>query len=99
MDPLASEEGLKLVEKGWGAADLPGRDAALQAERHDRPGGFADAPFDGMEAEGAVGDVRHAEVLAGGEQVLDPDRHERAERDLERPAAEVEVSGAACPGM
>ena len=59
------------------------------------PGRLADVPFDRMHAEGAVGDVRDAEVLAARQQVLDAHRDHRAERDLERPAAEVEVAGAA----
>ena len=40
-------------------------------ERSQRPGGLAHAPLDGMQAEGAVRDVRHAQVLAGRQQVLE----------------------------
>ena len=47
------------------------------------PAASPDAPFDRMDAEGAIGDVRDAEILPAGQQVLDADRDHRAERDLE----------------
>ena len=48
-----------------------------------------------MEAVAAVGDVRRAQVLAGRQQVFHPPRNQRAERDLERQRADVDVVDAA----
>ena len=45
---------------------------ALGAERGEVAGGLAGVPLDRVQAEGAVGDVRGAEALAGGDQVLEP---------------------------
>src|SRR5690606_41140394 len=63
----------------------------LQAERGQEAGDLADAPLDGVHPVAAVRDVRGADVLARGEQVLHPDRDQRAERDAQRRRAEVDV--------
>jgi hypothetical protein len=44
-----------------------------------------------MEAEAAVGDVRHAEVLARGKQVLHASWYKCPKRDLERQRRHVDV--------
>jgi hypothetical protein len=69
-----------------------GRHVSVGAERGERAGRLADVPFHGVEAVRAVGDVGRAEVLVAGQQVRHPPRQERAERDLERTAADVEVA-------
>ena len=61
--------------------------------------GFADVPLDGVQAVAAVGEVGGADVLAGGEEVLDPARQKRAERDLERARGEIDVVVAAAAGV
>ena len=76
-----------------------GRCRVVQAERRERAGGLADGPLDRVEPIAAVGDVGHAQVLAGGQQVLDPPRDQGAERDLERQRADVDVVVAAGAGV
>ena len=56
----------------------------FKAERGERAGGFANVPFDRMKTVTTVRDVRCANVLARGQQVLQADRNQRAERDLKR---------------
>src|SRR5690242_14338644 len=73
--------------------------AALEAERAEKPGHFAHVPLDRMDPERAIGNVGHAEVLSAGQQIFAPDRNHRPERDLEWPAPEIEVAGSADPGM
>jgi hypothetical protein len=63
----------------------------LQAIRGQQACHLADVPLDGMQPKRAVGDVRDSEVLAAGQDILHADRNHRAERDLEGPAADVEI--------
>ena len=67
----------------------------FKAKGRERPGGLADSPLDGMKAVAAVSDMRRTQVLARRQQVLDSSRDQRAERDLERQRADVDVVVAA----
>ena len=98
--PSRRSSAWNVFEKLRTIPDRPRRDASVRGRTP--PGCPAASPTfhsTGMHAEGAVGDVRDAEVLPARQQVLDAHRDHRAERDLERPAAEVEVAGAADAGM
>src|SRR6185312_11480688 len=95
LDALSDQQRLIVLQEMLAIPDGPGRLFPFEAERRQHARRLADAPFDRMNAERAVGDVRDPEVLPPGEQVLDADRNHRAERDLEGPAAEIEVAGAA----
>jgi hypothetical protein len=46
--------------------------------------------LDGMQAEAAVGDVGSAEALAGGDEIVDAHRQQRAQRNLERTGARAQ---------
>ena len=48
-----------------------------------------------MQPERTIRDVCYPQILAAGEQILDADRNQRAERDLERPAPKIEIPGTA----
>ena len=72
-----------------------GETLSLEAERREEPGDLADVPFDRVQAEAPLVMCVTPRFLPPGQQVLDAHRDQRAERDLERPAAEVEVAGAA----
>src|SRR5439155_5445487 len=76
-----------------------GRGAAGQAEVGEQAGDLADVPLDRVQPVAAVGDVRGADVLAGGQQVVHPLRDQRAQRDLERARAHVDVVVAAGRGV
>src|ERR1043166_3121866 len=97
LDALPPQQCLECFEKLRTVPDLPRRELPFEAERRQDAGGLPHVPFDGVQAEGAVGDVRDAEVLPARAQVLDAPGNHRPERDLERPAAEVEVAGPADP--
>jgi hypothetical protein len=58
---------------------------------HEVPGSLAGVPLHRVQPVGAVGDVGGADRLAGGDEVLQPLPDERAERDLERVAVEVDA--------
>src|SRR3954454_3911654 len=58
--------------------------------------GFADVPFNGMEPITAVAYVCAPDVFAGSQKIFDAFRNERAERNLKRERADVDVVGAAC---
>src|SRR5690606_37170180 len=75
------------------------RGAVLQGEGGQPPGGLADVPLDGVQAEAAVGDVGGADVLGGGQQVGLLRRQLRAQRDLEGHAGDVDVVVAAGGGV
>jgi hypothetical protein len=62
-------------------------------------GRLADVPLDGVQPVGAVGDVGGGDVLGAGQEVREPDRDQRAERDLERAAGDVDVRVAARGGV
>src|SRR4051812_13287364 len=75
--------------------DGPGSLLPFEAERGQDARRLTDVPFDGMNAEGSVGDVRDAQVFAARKQVLDANRDHGPERDLERPAPEIDVARSA----
>src|SRR5215210_6855442 len=52
-----------------------------------------------MQPVATVGDVGSPEVLAGRQQVPDANRDQGAERDLERPAAHIDVTASGGAGM
>ena len=95
LDPRRVELGLHAREQPGLRADRARRHAVRVAERGQVPRGLAGVPLHRVEPVGAVGDVRRADRLAGGQQVLEPDRHERPERELERAARQVDVGVAA----
>ena len=69
------------------------------AERRQVAGRLAGAPLDRVQPVGAVGDVRRRDVLRARQQVVDPHRDQRAERDLERRAGDVDVGSPAGRGV
>src|SRR6185437_1605754 len=99
LDAFAGEECLEGFEELRTMSDCARYMMPLQAERGEQAGRFANIPFDGMNAERAVRDVRNAQVLAAGQQILDPDGQHGPEGDLKRPTADVEVAAAADPRM
>ena len=96
---MSYQQQLELLETFRAIPDRPRCGVPLQAECCQYPGDFADVPFDRVDPERAIGDVGDAKVLSAWQQVLDPHGDHRAERDLEWPAAEIEVAGSADPGM
>src|SRR5918993_2738062 len=52
-----------------------------------------------MQPVATVGDVGSPQVLAGRQQVSDANRDQGAERDLERPAAHIDVAASCGAGM
>ena len=93
--PSPPQQRLKLVEKRAAIPDRPRREPRVRGRRLPGARRPRRRSIRRMHAKRPVRDVRDAEVLAARQQVLDADRDHRAERDLERPAAEVEVAGAA----
>ena len=63
----------------------------VQAERGEQSGRFTDVPLDGVQAVAAVGQVRDAEILARGEEVLDALGDQGAQGDLEGERSDVDV--------
>src|SRR5687768_11764245 len=90
LDALPPQQCLKRSEKLRTVPDGSRRKFSFETEGRQDSGGLPHVPFDGVKAEGAVGDVRDAEVLPARQQVLDAHRDHGAQRDLEGPAAEVE---------
>ena len=80
-------------------SDRPRRYFAVETERHKEPGGLADVPFNGMHPERAVGDMGHAEILSAGQEILEAHGDHCAQRNLKRPAAEIEIACPADSGM
>src|SRR5918998_2800304 len=93
------ELGLQRREQAWLRAHRARQRAPLAAERRQVSGRLARVPLDRVQAVRAVGDVRRPEALAGGDQVVDALVHERAQRELERAAREVDVGVAAGRGV
>src|SRR5687767_14072166 len=73
----------------------PWQDAAFETERRQQTCRFAHVPFDGMHSKGSVRNVRNSQVLTSRQQILDAYWNQCSERDLERPAPKVKVTGAA----
>ena len=67
----------------------------LNGVRRDAACGLADIPLDRVEAIAAVRDMRRADVLARGEQVVDAPRNQCAQRNLKRQRTDVNVIVAA----
>ena len=67
---MGGEAGLEVGQQLGGVADLAWGELVVEAVGGEGSGGFADVPFDGVETVAAVGDVRDAEIFAGGEEVL-----------------------------
>src|SRR5208337_93404 len=65
-----------------------------QTERRQQPRRFTDVPLHRMQPITTVGDMRDPEVFAGGQEVLDPLRQQRAERYLEWQRCHIQV---VCP--
>src|SRR6185312_68432 len=97
LDTLLPQQGLEFFEKRGSVPDLPRHEFPFKAEACEKTGGLADVPFHRMEAECTIGDVRHAKVLSARQQVFHPHWDHGAQRDLKRPAAEVEVAGPTNP--
>ena len=89
--PAPSSSAWKRASSAGRSATARGGTPAPGAERGEVAGRLAGVPLDRVQAEGAVGDVRGAEALAGRDQVLEPLRDQRGERQLERAAGDVEV--------
>src|SRR5689334_10420737 len=99
FDALSHQQRLEFVQERRAISHRPRHDVPVDAERREESRSLADVPFDWMNAERSVGNVRDAEILSARQQVLDPHRNEGPERNLERPAAEIQRTGAADAGM
>ena len=71
--------------------------AVVQTESRQLARGLAGRPLVGVQPEAAVGDVGGADVLARRQQVVDPDRQQRPERQLLRPVLAVQAQRVALP--
>src|SRR4029077_120315 len=69
LDAVLLQAALKVLKKLGCITHAPRQLLAVQAERRQCPGGFADVPFDRVKAVAAVGDMRDAQVLARGQQI------------------------------
>jgi hypothetical protein len=87
---LAGKRVLELPQQVRVPVHRSRRHAPLQRECGERARGLADVPLDGMQAEAAVGDVGSAEALAGGDEIVDAHRQQRAQRNLERTGARAQ---------
>src|SRR4051812_8869206 len=90
LDALVAQQCLKVLEPLRAISDRARRKALFEAEHRQESGDLTHVPLDWMEPESTVGDVSDAQVLPTRKQVLDSNRHHRAERDLKGPTAEVE---------
>ena len=72
LDALRLDSALEILQQFLVVPDLPRRPARRDGVRRRAARRFADVPFHRMQPVAAVGDVRHAEVLARRQQVLDP---------------------------
>ena len=95
LDALAPQQRLEGLEPLWPVPDASWSELPLQAERSQQSGDLSHVPLHRMDAIGAIGDVSDAEILAPGQQVLQAHRHHGTERYLERPATQVQITGAA----
>src|SRR5690606_11107760 len=82
---------LEFVQQRPVVTNVSRRLVVRQAEGGQGTGRFADVPFDRVQAVAAVGDVRGADVLAAGDEIFDPLRQERTERNLKRQSGHVDV--------
>ena len=90
---------LEIVQMRFGIAHLARGQPLVQAIRRERPGRFADIPFDRMQPIAAIGDMGHAQILARRQQVLDPLGYQRSQRNLEGVAADIDIGAQACARM
>ena len=67
----------------------------MDGARGDSASGFANIPFDGMQTITAVRDMRHPDIFAPGQEVINTPRDQRAERNLEAQRSNVDVVVAA----
>src|SRR5262249_51911587 len=91
LDTIGLQQSLEFGQALRVLADLPGRHLAQQAVCRQRSRRFADVPLDRVQPITAVGQMRHAQVLARREQVHDPSRQKGPEGDLEGERATVDV--------
>src|SRR5689334_7283351 len=83
-DALLKQLALKFTAAWKVLIHVPRKALASEAEGGEQPGRLADVPFDGMEAVGAVCEMRCPQILAGRQQVGHTFRYERSQRNLER---------------
>src|SRR4051812_26898384 len=99
FDALLDEQRLEIVQQRSAVPHGSRCNMSVDAERREESRCLTHVPFDGMNAKCSVRDVRDAEILSSGQEVLDPHGNECPERNLERPAPEIEIAGAADTGM
>src|SRR4051812_33452429 len=88
FDALSHQQRLEFVQERRAISYGSRRNVPVDAERREESRSLAHVPFDRMNAERSVRNVRDAQTLSSRQQVLDPYRNEGSERNLERPAAE-----------
>ena len=91
FDALILEQALERRGSSIVVAYLARGDALVETMDGQAPGCLADVPLDWVQAVTADRDVRRPNVLGGRQQVLDADRDQGRERDLERPAWQVDI--------
>src|SRR5579864_5222651 len=99
LDTLRDEVRLELLAPLLRVADGARTELLLDAECRQGTRGLANGPLDGVQTVEAVGDMGHAQVLAGWKEVLDALGNERTERNLEWQRAHVNVVVSSATGM
>ena len=82
-DSVLADEGLEVLSVGFGSVGLLGCEVVFEAEEGEQGSGFADVPFDWVEAVAAVCDVSRADVFASRKEVLGLGGDQGAERKSE----------------
>jgi hypothetical protein len=88
---------LEFFEHASVVPDSPRERLTLQTKRRKQSRRFTDIPLNMMYAVRTIGDMSDTQVLTAGDEVLHTDGNQGTERNLKRPASQVQIPPTADP--